>query len=415
MSLGLSRYLRWQFATAKKELTASAASVSNSEGAPWQGSWFSFLERDAELNGWQLSKTILWTASIVGPRWNTHGGSHMSVCDLPGGSGTVEVENLQQPGLWWRMSFLDHQGNELARITPSKSCERFLKVSIELPPAPVFAPPAPVSDDEDEDSEDDELEKNPSTASGEKAAEGDGASELGKVVEGKDSAEKCVQNPAEKLTIWVYHYFYEDCTAGPLPAVRLGGRELVARGSCDLSRLAYMDTLRQRQGLNILAQHWYVFFMLSCKRFLPASFVDQDMLAKRDSTVAIMHGVAIEGLALNLEASKAFLDEHLVFCTVYSRGSMPIIGGFRMRGTFEVLHPCREDGFWQLRIVRRDAGNVTQDVGKEVKVQLQRLSEKAKQKLALEREPKQHGWESAVKAPADKKAAAEGVSDKKNE
>lgn len=328
---------------------------------PWHGHWFAFLEADAELHGGELSKGAMWAASTTGPRWNTHGGSQMAVCDLPGGSGIVEIENLRHPGLWWRACFHDQVGNELGKIVPSQSSDSFLSIHIDLPS---FAIRQEVLEEDEE--EEDSVDNSQVCCTKEEAA-----------VEAESVAQEQLvfSDVSEKLTIWVHHYFYEDCTCAPIPAVRIGGVEVVPRDKCDLSRRDFISGLRPRQNVAYLAQHWYVFFMLSHKSLLPAKYIDSDMLYMRDSTLAIKHGIAIEGLCLRFATSQRFLDEHLVFCTVYSRASMPVIGDFRMKSTVEVMHPCPEDGFWQIRIVRRDNADVATDCGNEVEVTLTRPSE----------------------------------------
>lgn len=205
----------------------------------------------------------------------------MAKCKLPGGSGILEVENVNTPGFWWRITFKDSYGVELAAATPCSSGASIVTAHVTLP------------------------------------------------------------------------------LAKPL-----------ARGHCELSQLCYVNQLRDCQDITHMSQHWYVFFMLASKRFLPAAWVDADMMPEKSSTVAILHGVALKGMSLSLKTTEAFLTKHLVFCTVYSRGSMPIIAGFSLRRPEEILPASPEDGFWQVRVVRRDASIVMQDLSAEIRTAL---------------------------------------------
>ena len=58
------------------------------------------------------------------------------------------------------------------------------------------------------------------------------------------------------------------------------------------------------------------------------------------------------GYDLALEVDASVLEEHLVLCTTYSRASLPVACGVGVDP--KALIPCTEDGFWAVRVVRRD-------------------------------------------------------------
>jgi hypothetical protein len=148
---------------------------------------------------------------------------------------------------------------------------------------------------------------------------------------------------------------------------------------------------------------------------LPERFVTAVYLPVGNPNTQFLYGVARAGYALRFKVAPAVLKEHLcappppsappppaltartrhdcdrlthsryprrarvcgsVFCTVYSRGSMPSLPCGHVSLPEQVLGPLGEDGYWLSRIVRKDGSNTKPDVLAHVTVALVKAAPK---------------------------------------
>ena len=110
----------------------------------------------------------------------------------------------------------------------------------------------------------------------------------------------------------------------------------------------------------------------SCfRRFFSETFVRAEYLPVPNPDTQWLYGPVFEGYAMRFRITAAVLADHLVFCTMYSRGSMPVDRLHDMRDGDEI-EPADEDGFWALRCVRKDGGPTSPDVLPDINVSLHR-------------------------------------------
>ncbi|CAJ1348589.1 unnamed protein product [Effrenium voratum] len=104
-----------------------------------------------------------------------------------------------------------------------------------------------------------------------------------------------------------------------------------------------LEELRSRQRVPHLALHWHVFTALMCRGVFPEGLL---------STLVgpcSAYGACRAGAELQLAASGAGASEGRLFCTIYSRASLPVRWAELQGG--KVVLPVEEDGFWIVRYV----------------------------------------------------------------
>mmetsp|Transcript_158313 Transcript_158313/g.288721 ORF Transcript_158313/g.288721 Transcript_158313/m.288721 type:complete len:469 (-) Transcript_158313:47-1453(-) len=313
--------------------------------------WSNFLEKDAALNGgMHLSRLAIMTMMFMGPRWNTHGVAYQAVLSALSDQLVFEVENLKRDGFWWHIRFYNSKGIEVAGVTSSSENVEFVTV------------------------------------------------EISQFVED------------EPISIYIHVYYYGGNQVGQLPAMRLDGEEVIPRRDCNINTANFQMFLRLQQNSVHAACQWYMFSMLALQHHLPVSYVKEDMLAAVKDTTITIFGVAFEGFCLNITTEQAVLKEHVVFCTVYSRASMPTVGRIEVTTPKMKLRPCTEESIWLIRIISRRAGPVDPKVSNKMKVELTRnleglhMEEKVVMPVLLPRAPE-----------GEEENQSEPVADKKNE
>eukprot|EP00747_Dinoflagellata_sp_TGD_P028217 gnl/TRDRNA2_/TRDRNA2_133112_c0_seq1.p1 gnl/TRDRNA2_/TRDRNA2_133112_c0~~gnl/TRDRNA2_/TRDRNA2_133112_c0_seq1.p1 ORF type:complete len:129 (+),score=24.93 gnl/TRDRNA2_/TRDRNA2_133112_c0_seq1:279-665(+) len=117
--------------------------------------------------------------------------------------------------------------------------------------------------------------------------------------------------------------------------------------------------------------------MLTCRRFLPEWWVAQEFLLASSSVGVFRYGVVLQGRALSFEIEDVIFQDYAVYCTVYSRGSMPTVASLELSTATETLEVAQEDGFWLMRIVRKDGAPATKEVGDKVNAWLVRSTSTA--------------------------------------
>ena len=258
-------------------------------------------------------------ALLFGPRWNTHTNVHeLGVCPSARIS-DVRVENIVEQGFSWQVVAY---GNALGRETLGRC--------------------GPVSDASDS------------------------------VALRVETLEPYDRDFSLKLR----GYLFDGRTSAPLPRIWLDGALLTEKSK--LIRADQMDfnrILRARQQLVHLALQYYVFPLLCFRRFFSQAFVRSEYLPVPNPDTQWLYGPAFEGYALRFRITATVLADHLVFCTVYSRGSMPVDRLHDMRDGDEI-EPADEDGFWALRRVRKDGGPTSPDVLPDINVSLHRRDRK---------------------------------------
>ena len=272
-----------------------------------------------QLGGESFDYKFYLGALLFGPRWNTHTNVHeLAVCPS-GRISDVRVENIVEQGFSWQVVAY---GNALG-------CETLGRCG-------------PMSDASDT------------------------------VTLRVETREPYNRNFSLKLR----GYLFDGRTSAPLPRIWLGGELLTEKSK--LIRADQMDfnrILRARQQLVHLAIQFYVFPLLCFRRFFSEAFVRAKYLPVASPDTQWLYGPVFEGYALRFHISAAVLADHLVFCTVYSRGSMPVDRLHDMRDGDEI-EPADEDGFWALRCVRKDGGPTSADVLPDIKVSLHRRDRK---------------------------------------
>ena len=171
-------------------------------------------------------------------------------------------------------------------------------------------------------------------------------------------------------------YLFDDRTSARLPRIWLDGVLLTTEEK--ILNTAHADvyrSLRARQTFVHLVLQFYVFPLLCFRRFFSEAFVRAEYLPVPNPDTQWLYGPVFEGYALRFRITATVLADHLVFCTMYSRGSMPVDRLHDMRDGDEI-EPADEDGFWALRCVRKDGGPTSPDVLPDINVSLHRRDRK---------------------------------------
>jgi hypothetical protein len=271
------------------------------------------------LGGETFDYKYYFGALLFGPRWNTHTNVHeLAVCPS-GRISVVRVENIVEQGFSWQVVAY---GNALGRETLGRC--------------------GPVSD-------------------------------------ASDTVTLRVETREPygwEFSLRLRGYLFDDRVSAPLPRVWLDGVLLTKKSK--LVRADQMDfnrILRAHQQLVHLALQFYVFPLLCFCRFFSEAFVRAEYLPVPNPDTQWLYGPVLKGYALRFRITATVLADHLVFCTVYSRGSMPVDRLHDMRDGDEI-EPADEDGFWALRCVRKDGGPTSPDVLPDIKVSLHRRERK---------------------------------------
>lgn len=272
--------------------------------------------------GWVDSPGLMaahgaWSSLIMqglcyGPRWNTHTNVHTwYLGKLVPGELTIEIENVSQPGFSWQVVCYGNQ----------------------------------------------------KTLASQAAAPGGACEWLTMRVDGAQSTH---------VLLNVRLYIFDTCKEALLPRIKLNGHLLLdsSAGAAAFTRdkLAFNQELRARQQLHHLAMQFHVWTMLRAQRCLPAAMVREVYLPVGNPETQWLYGVVLEGYALELWVDASLLPDHLVFVTVYSRASIPTQASISVEATELTLQRALEDGFWAVRIVRKDGGRSDPGVRKMVTV-----------------------------------------------
>ena len=163
--------------------------------------------------------------------------------------------------------------------------------------------------------------------------------------------------------------------AAPLPLVKLNGKLLSNTRVCFQSGcLNFNERLRENQSIMHLAIQWHVYTLLTMHDVLSSSFVRSIYLPVGNVETQWLYGPVHAGFAMQVQCSNELLCEHLIFVTVYNRASLPILSSISIRATDQTLASCSEDGFFAIRLVRKDGASTTADTKSKVFVWLKRAA-----------------------------------------
>jgi len=272
------------------------------------------------LGGSKFDAVLCFVTLLFGPRWNTHTNVHTLIVRASTRTSELKIENLVEDGLSWQIVAY---GNALGRET------------------------------------------------------------LGRCGPKRGTADKTVTLRVETQAphdmdfgLNLRGYLFNGRTSAPLPRVWLDGVLLTTEPAhIHAEHMDFNRILRVRQQLVHLALQFYVFPLLCFRRFFSEAFVRAEYLPVPNPDTQWLYGPVFEGYALRFRISANVLADHLVFCSVYSRGSMPVDRLHDMRDGDEI-EPADEDGSWALRCVRKDGGPTSPDVLPDINVSLHRRERK---------------------------------------
>ncbi len=279
------------------------------------------------LGGQKFDAVLCFFTLLFGPRWNTHTNVHSLIVRTSARTSELKIENLVEDGLSWQIVAY---GNALGRET------------------------------------------------------------LGRCGPKRGTADKTVTLRVETQAphdmdfgLNLRGYLFNSRTSAPLPRVWLDGVLLTTEpAQIHAEHMDFNRILRVRQQLVHLALQFYVFPLLCFRRFFSEAFVRAEYLPVPNPDTQWLYGPVFKGYALRFEITATVLADHLVFCTVYSRGSMPVDRLHDMQDGDEI-EPADEDGFWALRCVRKDGGPTSPDVLPDINVSLHRRDRKDAPRWAL--------------------------------
>ena len=159
-----------------------------------------------------------------------------------------------------------------------------------------------------------------------------------------------------RITLMIRLYMFDGCEEARLPRIKLNGKLLKNYGEVDftISKLQFNRELRAKQKFHHLAMQWHVMPMLRARKLLPVAMVRDVYLPVGNPETQWLYGIIFEKYALRVNVVPFLLHDHLVFVTVYSRASIPTQPSITITKVVSTLHVSLEDGFWAMRIVRKD-------------------------------------------------------------
>jgi len=175
-----------------------------------------------------------------------------------------------------------------------------------------------------------------------------------------------------QIKLMLRTYIFDGHESAKLPRVQLDGQDVTDSdpGVWYKSGLDLNKAIRGQQSVLHLALQWHMFPMLCCRDLLPPALVRSTYLPVGNPETQWLYGPVLKGYSLHFEVAQSVLDEHLVFCTVYNRASLPVLYSLTVTSPSQVLPVCPEDGFWANRVVRKDGGTTSPSVHKQMKVTL---------------------------------------------
>ena len=259
------------------------------------------------------------------PRWDTHTNVHIWRLRLPAGAATtLEFENVQQPGLSWQVNV--RRGRKLLA-----SCA-----------------PTPGS--------------------------GDGWIKM--TIPGSQQT--------QRVELQLRPYLFDGCESAPLPSVRMDGKTIgdQERATFTAGKLGFNHQLVHRQTLIHRAVQWHVFTFLAMQGCCCSRGVLRRLyLPLTGPETQCLYGLVHEAFFLRVETSEKFLKEHLVLVTVYNRASLPLIPSVTVDEVGYNLPLCGEDGFFAIRLVRKDGSRTEPAAKRELTVALLRRGSEAANKV----------------------------------
>lgn len=277
--------------------------------------WHSYV--DAELcSGTGPSRAWMYATSFKGPRWNTHCHQFVTDCKISSeGHSKLVIEGARDRDVLWRAVFKNWRGDVVAEAAPYMSASGAVTIDI------------------------------------------DGEANT-------------------QLLVLIFVYMHEGCCAASVPCLKCVDGDVVAESIlCSRKTLSLYGNLRKQEDIILLAHHWYLFPLVSARRWLPRRFVDQQMLpdsSARSLATGILYGVVLEGYDLAIAVDPKVSEMHLVLCTMYNRASLPIACDKEVRGVSTIVPDVREDGLWLVRIIPLDGSSVDPVATKGVQVELVR-------------------------------------------
>jgi hypothetical protein len=247
-----------------------------------------------------------------GPRWNTHTNVHFLHVEMPAsGVAAFEVENVRLAGFSWQIIAYDDRQGVVGRVAMAVDGPDWLTLKV---------------------------------------------------------------SSHETARLSIRPYIFGERTSVLLPRVRLNGQDVAGRVEFARDRLAFNHTLRKYRHPIVWPLQWHVYPLLCCRTWLPPELVRRIYLPVGNPETQWLYGPVHEGFALHLVVAHHVLTDHLVFCTVYDRASFPTLACGSVEKTVQTLEVCGEDGFWAIRVVRKDGATTSEEVLAHISVTLVRTS-----------------------------------------
>jgi len=265
---------------------------------------------------------------VLGPRWNTHTIVYEMVISLPTPSeGLVEVENVK--AYPWQVVAQDPANNQkvITSCTVDMATDNTPDGYVQWIQMPIEKPSG------------------------------------------------CLIIESRKVVLMIRPYISSTEPAEkvfPLPRVRVGGVEVTTGPIKTHSREAiyYNKALSSLSHWRFWALNWWAYPLLTSSACLPTSCVKFWYLPVANPETHWIYGVAHRGFLLSFEVDPAVLAEHFVFCTVYNRNSLPTLPSEEITAPVQCLPRCAEDGFWAVRVVRRDGKKTSPEVAAGIRIEL---------------------------------------------
>jgi hypothetical protein len=157
------------------------------------------------------------------------------------------------------------------------------------------------------------------------------------------------------------YYHWRD--AVELPSVEVDGAPAVAALAVPPDVNRFYDDLGRRRRWLYAWLHYYVFVLLRARGRVSEGWIRRELLPVGNPETEFYYGAVLAGERVRLRADPALLDGHSIYYTLYSRDSFPLEWQ-EVAGAEHTSAPAPEDGFYVVRVHRRDGGAAPFDRGR---------------------------------------------------
>ncbi|WP_069789683.1 DUF6208 family protein [Cyanobacterium sp. IPPAS B-1200] len=150
-----------------------------------------------------------------------------------------------------------------------------------------------------------------------------------------------------KYTIGLRYYNYGDKLT--LPAVKIDRKEFTSSKEIPNDSNEFYHSIISKKNWYFLAIHYYIYTVLSLRKYLPESFVKYEFLPVGAIDTKFYYDALDKGEILTIEVNQNTLNKYGIYITIYDRTSLPI-QWFQLKDLTEKTKPVTNKGYYLIRV-----------------------------------------------------------------